>query len=183
MTVSAVASARSISAVMRPSRTTMTRSAMPSTSGSSLEIIRIAMPCPASSLSRRCTSALVPTSMPRVGSSTMSRLGSVASHLASTTFCWLPPLSVPASVSSAAALTSSRLSQMRAAAFSRAEVMKPSDDSFSRIASVVLRATDESSTSPCLRRSSGTSASPSSIAAAGLRFGTLVPRMLTDPAL
>ena len=29
--------------------------------------------------------------MPRVGSSTISTRGSVASHLASTTFCWLPP--------------------------------------------------------------------------------------------
>ena len=70
---------------------TSTRSAMPSTSGSSLEIISTATPRPASSLSRRCTSAFVPTSMPRVGSSTISTCGSVASHLASTTFCWLPP--------------------------------------------------------------------------------------------
>ena len=75
MTLSGVASARSRSAVMRPSRTTSTRSAMPSTSGSSEEIIRIARPCPASSESRRCTSALVPTSMPRVGSSMISSVG------------------------------------------------------------------------------------------------------------
>ena len=30
--------------------------------------------------------------MPRVGSSRISSFGLVASHLASTTFCWLPPL-------------------------------------------------------------------------------------------
>ena len=46
---------------------------------------------------------------------------SVASHLASTTFCWLPPLRVPASVSSDAVFTSRRLAQTRAAAFSAAE--------------------------------------------------------------
>ena len=32
-----------------------------------------------------------PTSMPRVGSSTISSAGLRASHFASTTFCWLPP--------------------------------------------------------------------------------------------
>ena len=52
-----------------------------------------ARPCPATanSPSMRCTSAFVPTSMPRVGSSITSSFGLVASHLASTTFCWLPP--------------------------------------------------------------------------------------------
>ena len=38
-----------------------------------------------------------PTSTPRVGSSTMSRRGSGASHLASRTFCWLPPESFSSS--------------------------------------------------------------------------------------
>ena len=54
---------------------TSTRSAMPSTSGSSLEIISTATPWPASSLISRWTSAFVPTSMPRVGSSTISTFG------------------------------------------------------------------------------------------------------------
>ena len=39
--------------------------------------------------------ALAPTSTPRVGSSRISTLGSVISQRASSTFCWLPPLSVP----------------------------------------------------------------------------------------
>ena len=39
----------------------------------------------------RWISALAPTSMPRVGSSRISRRGLVASHLPSTIFCWLPP--------------------------------------------------------------------------------------------
>ena len=71
------------------------------------------MPRPwcASSSSRRCTSALVPTSMPRVGSSTTSSFGPVASHLASTIFCWLPPESVPPSLSRLPALTCRRPAQ------------------------------------------------------------------------
>ena len=44
ITFSGVASSRGMSAVRRPSQTTRTRSAMPRTSGSSEEIIRIAMP-------------------------------------------------------------------------------------------------------------------------------------------
>src|SRR5699024_5447005 len=57
MTFSDVASSRSISAVMRPSCMTRMRSAMPSTSGSSEEIMTMARPWPASSESSRCTSA------------------------------------------------------------------------------------------------------------------------------
>ncbi len=43
----------------------------------------------------RCTSVLAPTSIPRVGSSRISSRGPVSSQRASSTFCWLPPLSVP----------------------------------------------------------------------------------------
>ena len=93
---------------------------MPRTSGSSEEIIRIAIPWPASSESSRCTSALVPTSMPRVGSSMISSWGLVASHLAMTTFCWLPPLMVAAVMSRALVFTSSRAAQGPAALLSSA---------------------------------------------------------------
>ena len=41
------------------------------------------------------TSALAPTSMPRVGSSRISRSGCVAIQRARMTFCWLPPESSP----------------------------------------------------------------------------------------
>src|SRR5205823_14762633 len=68
-TDSDVTSPRSIRAAMRPPLMTSTRSLMPRTSGSSLEIIRIAMPSPASFRMRRWISALAPTSIPRVGSS------------------------------------------------------------------------------------------------------------------
>src|ERR1700722_4242456 len=37
-------------------------------------------------------SAFAPTSIPRVGSSRINNFGSVASHRASKTFCWFPPL-------------------------------------------------------------------------------------------
>ena len=51
----------------------------------------IARPDAASSEMIRWTSTLAPMSMPRVGSSRIRTRGSVASHLPSTTFCWLPP--------------------------------------------------------------------------------------------
>ena len=74
---------------------TMMRSDMPIISGSSEEIRMTASPSPASSPMKSCTAALEPTSMPLVGSSRMMILGLVASHLAITTFCWLPPESSP----------------------------------------------------------------------------------------
>src|SRR5438552_828223 len=90
-TASAVASARSKAATMRPPLMTRTRSAMPSTSGNSLEIMMMPRPCWASLPISAWISALAPTSMPRVGSSMISMRGSVPSHFATTTFCWFPP--------------------------------------------------------------------------------------------
>ncbi len=65
-----------------------------SSSGSSLEISRIAAPSAASRSIQACSSALAPTSTPRVGSSRIRMRLLAASHLASTSFCWLPPESV-----------------------------------------------------------------------------------------
>ena len=53
------------------------------------------VPSPHSSRIRRMISAWAPTSMPRVGSSRISRRGSVASQRASSAFCWLPPDNSP----------------------------------------------------------------------------------------
>ena len=64
---------------------------MPTSSGSSDEMRMIAMPCRASSAIIACTSDLLSTSMPCVGSSRIRTRGMVASHLDRTTFCWLPP--------------------------------------------------------------------------------------------
>ncbi len=68
------------------------RSLTPITSSMSLEIIKhgdAAIGEPAASARR--SPFLAPTSMPRVGSSKIITLGFIESHLASTTFCWLPP--------------------------------------------------------------------------------------------
>ena len=62
------------------------------TSSSSDEMKTHDMPCSARDRTSFWMSAFVPTSMPRVGSSRMSRRGSVASQRARMTFCWLPPL-------------------------------------------------------------------------------------------
>ena len=75
----------------RPSRSTSTRSARPSTSGTSLETSRTARP---SSARRRITaysSARAPTSTPRVGSSSSRTRQPRSSQRARTAFCWLPP--------------------------------------------------------------------------------------------
>ena len=66
----------------------------------------------------------------------MSTRGSVASHLPSTTFCWLPPLRVPATVSRALVFTSRRLAQIWAAAFSMPAVRRPAFASWRRMAIV-----------------------------------------------
>ena len=84
ITLSSVARSRRISAVRRPSWSTTMRSDIARTSGRSLEMRMMPRPEAASSEMMRCTSTLAPMSMPRVGSSRMSTLGSVASHLAST---------------------------------------------------------------------------------------------------
>ncbi len=75
----------------RPSCITTMRSLMPISSGSSELIITTAVPDRASSRISSWMAALAPTSTPRVGSSKSITPGSSASHLASTTFCWLPP--------------------------------------------------------------------------------------------
>src|SRR5262249_5619351 len=84
MIFSSVAAPRTYSAVSRPSP-------FCSAAGSAEATIKSAMPSAASWPSSPCPSALVAMSMPRVGSSTISRDGCRPSHLASTTFCWLPP--------------------------------------------------------------------------------------------
>ena len=51
-----------------------------------------------SSTIRRCMNSIAPTSRPRVGCETTSSCSGRDSSRASTTFCWLPPDSVPAGV-------------------------------------------------------------------------------------
>src|SRR5262245_7145611 len=181
ITDSSVAPARGRVATRRPSCMTRTRSAMPSTSGSSLETMSTATPCAARSASRWCTSALVLTSMPRVGSSTSSTRGAVASHFASTTFCWLPPESVETGSASALALTSRRRVHDWASRRSAPGQSRPSRVNAHNRARVALRSTDSSMTRPCCRRSSGTRATPAPIAAAGLCGVSGAPATRTVP--
>ena len=155
---------------------------MPSTSGSSDEIISTATPWAASSESSRCTSALVPTSMPRVGSSTISSRGLRASHFASTTFCWLPPESVQTGLVSLPYLSCRRSAQSRANRRSAPCGISPPRLTWSSDASAMLRSIEKSITSPCWRRSSGTSAIPASIAAVGDADGSRLPSISTEPA-
>ena len=63
----------------------------------SVEQMSTGAPASAAERISACISALAPTSTPRVGSSSRITDGWASSHLANTTFCWLPPLSEPAS--------------------------------------------------------------------------------------
>ncbi|MEZ5863364.1 MAG: hypothetical protein R3D25_04570 [Geminicoccaceae bacterium] len=101
------------------------------------------------------TAAFEPMSMPLVGSSRMMTRGRVASHLAITTFCWLPPES-PTGCSQLAALTASRSPSARVAA--RSEPVERNQPRTWRAseASVMLARMPSGSTTPCSRRSSGT---------------------------
>ena len=63
------------------------------------------MPSVARCETMRWISAFAPTSMPRVGWSRISTRGAGISHLASSTFCWLPPDSVLVSCSIPVATT------------------------------------------------------------------------------
>src|SRR4051812_2279298 len=182
ITVSSVASERGISAVRRPSCITSTRSAMPRISGRSEEIIRMATPSAASSPSSRCTSALVPTSMPRVGSSTMSTLGPVASHLARTTFCWLPPDRVLTVSAIRAYFTWSLTAQSRERLRSAPRSMRPALTVVRSPVRPMLRSMDMSITRPWARRSSGTRARPAAIAVDGAPLTRLLPPTETCPA-
>src|SRR4051794_20731817 len=182
MTPSSSASARDNSPVSRPSCMTSTRSAMPSTSGSSLEIISTASPWPASSLISRWTSDFVPTSMPRVGSSTISTFGPVASHFARTTFCWLPPESVLTVSAIRAYLTWSLTAQSRERLRSAPRSIRPALTVVRSPVRPMLRSMDMSITRPWARRSSGTRARPAAMAVEGAPLVSFLPSISTSPA-
>src|SRR5581483_7789912 len=170
------------SATRRPSRITRIRSLMCSTSGSSDEIIKIATPSRASSVSSRCTSALVAMSMPRVGSSTISTEGLRPSHLPSTTFCWLPPERLATGSVSLPYLRRSLAAQSDAYARSAAERMMPPWRSRASEASAMFCCTDMSMTSPCWWRSSGTNPIPAAMAAVGAALRSARSPTVTPPA-
>ena len=141
---------------------------MPSTSGSSLEIISTATPRPASSLISRCTSALVPTSMPRVGSSRIStlRLGGepLGEHDLLLVAAREEPRRVVEPVELELQARGPLARERRARPPPRIRPMRVR----ARVRVIVaLRAIERSITSPCWRRSSGTKPMPARIAASG----------------
>ncbi|MNY46558.1 hypothetical protein D3C86_1817470 [compost metagenome] len=105
---------------------------------------------------KACTAALEPMSMPLVGSSRMITFGLVASHLAMTTFCWLPPESVPTSWSRDAARRSSLEVYSRASANSLASFRKPEREVRDKDGSVTFWKIGRPMIAPWRPRSSGT---------------------------
>ena len=102
------------------------------------------------------TAALEPMSMPLVGSSRMMTRGSVASHLPITTFCWLPPDSVPTSWLEAGGAQIEPRGVARASSNSCARSRKPRREVRPSEGSVMFWKIGRPSTTPCRWRSSGT---------------------------
>ena len=155
------ASVRSRIAAWRPLASTSTRSARSTTSSSSDETMTMAMP---SSARRRMTaniSPLAPTSMPRVGSSISRTRGRRCSHLATTSFCWLPPESVPVGAPRRRGSKASDFAMVSAAALRRPlRTMAPGARPRMSVM-VTLTKPFWLSTRPSPLRSSGASAMPS----------------------
>ena len=121
MTCACVSSSPVSSPTMLRSRMTMSREQVRSISSISEEMNVMLMPSSASFSTSFWISSLVPTSMPRVGSSRIRYCGCVSSQRARMTFCWLPPESDLIGVSCEAVLMSSALiySSAKASAFAR----------------------------------------------------------------
>src|SRR5229473_2132341 len=98
--------------------------------------------------------------MPRVGSLSRMMRGSVISHLAITTFCWLPPDRVETASLRAPILICSRAMPRSTAARSLARSTKGPVEMASSDAIARLSAIDIGSINPSVLRSSGTSAMP-----------------------
>ena len=125
--------------------------------------------------------------MPRVGSSMISTSTSAASHLPSTTFCWLPPLRAAHRLLEARRLDaqvarpSARPARPRVARVHHAEARQPA----ARWAARGCACTVSPSTRPCALRSSGSRPMPRAIASAGARERSVAgpsPRPARRPA-
>ena len=150
-----------------PARITAMRSLMPSTSGSSDEIMTIARPRSARSCISPWISAFAPTSTPCVGSSRIRTIG-LGRQPARQRDLLLVAARQRTDVRGHRRrldpeLLDVALGQRRFAARS----ISPRRETAARLARLALAATDISSTTPCWRRSSGTYAMPSAIACRG----------------
>lgn len=178
--LSSTSSPASSPATAPPRRTTM-RSAPSISSSMSEEISSTASPSRASSSIRLCTSALAPTSMPRVGSSSSSTLGSRQSQRASSTFCWLPPESSPTFCSGLEALIRSRFMKMSTTRSCWARETMPPLESRGIAASTMFSRTERPGTMPSALRSSGSMLMPARMAAAGVGRPRRLPSTVISP--
>ena len=104
------------------------------------------------------------------------------SHLASTTFCWLPPDSMDTGSVSRPYLTLSRTAQSAAKLRSADARMIPALRSAASEARATFCWMDISMTRPCWRRSSGTKPIPAVMAAVGDPFRSRRLPAVTEPA-
>ncbi len=96
--------------MIRPRYMTAIRSPRASTSSSSEETSSTPAPRSRSSMIRRWTYSIEPTSSPRVGCEATSWVTPWESSRATTTFCWFPPDNVPTDVSTEFARISNSVS-------------------------------------------------------------------------
>ena len=113
----------------------------------------------------------------------ISNAGWRASHLPSTTFCWLPPDRVATALCIQPYLSCRRLAQVTASFRSADRKMSPPLRSRASDASATLSSIPMSMTRPCCLRSSGTNATPAAMAADGWPFGNGLPSRCTEPAV
>ncbi len=158
------------------------RSQRVNSSGNSLEVTRIPKPSRHNRSMRRYSSALAPTSTPRVGSSNRSTLGCVNSQRPMIAFCWLPPLRLVMGVSMLGVFTPSWSTVCWAMARSPAERINPSRVASSNMQRVMLWPTLRLAKIPSRLRSSVTRATPARIAAAGWRKQTSRPSSRIVPS-
>ncbi len=166
---------------MVPPLITAIRSAMPRTSGRSLEISSTAIPSSARRRMILWISLFAPTSTPWVGSSKIRSRGPVASQRANETFCWLPPDSEPPIASGPDAFTPRSLicrSASERSAIGRSQVPGKIR---SCTAIVMLSAIGISRITPWRRRSSGTYAMPRATASRGDPMVTGFPASSISP--
>ena len=128
MTRSWLSSSPCSSPTMLRSRMTIRREQTRSISSISEEMKVMLMPSSASFITSFWISVLVPTSMPRVGSSRIRYWGWVSSQRATMTFCWLPPERDLMGVSEDAVLMSRAL--MYSSAKASALLERPSKQSW-----------------------------------------------------
>ena len=170
-----------MSRTTRPSDITRMRSQAASSSCSSDDRTSTALPSRARSRISVTISDFEPMSMPAVGSSRISTSGSVASHLAMTTFWALPPDSVRTAAPRESVLMRSRLIAASASPATRPPSTKPPFDTAPRFGRATLLSTEWKATKPWRARSSGTSAMPARIASRGLALDTGRPLTRMSP--